>query len=259
MIAVLLDGGVRNWGLNKYFLCTFLVICMTNNTTITRHYNMYPVTDCCTSEHCQEIQKHIGSGSTDKEWMNIASCISLVPFVSDAFDRYVAYKCNCDAPSFYTTLCVMVKLSISQQGMLLSTGMPFCRAVAQTATSQSGLLQNIIPTTVQGFAFLTEFQCSCLPLPPVFSRFIWMEALSLRCLCHAACNLVTGCFLTSSRVLIEIHSLVLVILVTGFQVWYNPLTTTIWAWSSSRELTETLNCWSLNSPSPLANADSLLK
>lgn len=91
MIAVLLDGGVRNWGLNKYFLCTFLVICMTNNTTITGHYNMYPVTDCCTSEHCQEIQKHIGNSSSDTEWVNIASCSSLVPFVSDAFVRYVAY------------------------------------------------------------------------------------------------------------------------------------------------------------------------
>jgi len=99
-IAVWLRVVIRNWGLDEYFLlCTFLVICMTNSTTITGHYNMYPLTDCCTSEHCQEIKKHIGGSSTDTEWVNVVFCISLTPFVSDAFDRYVAYKCNCNAPA----------------------------------------------------------------------------------------------------------------------------------------------------------------
>lgn len=87
MIAILLGVVTRNWRLSKYFLCTFLAICMTNNTAITGHYNMHPVTVCRASEHCQEIQKCIGNSGSHTEWVNIVSCIYLVPFVSDAFDR----------------------------------------------------------------------------------------------------------------------------------------------------------------------------
>lgn len=84
MIAILLGAVTRNWRLGKYFLYTFLVICMTNNTAITGHYNMHPVTVCCTSECCQEIQRCIGSSSSSNtKWVNIVSCISLVPFIGD--------------------------------------------------------------------------------------------------------------------------------------------------------------------------------
>ena len=87
MTAILLGVVTRNWRLGKYSLYTFLAICMTNNTAITGHYNMHPVTVRCTSEHCQEIQKCIGSSSSNTQWMNIVCCIYLVPFISDAFGR----------------------------------------------------------------------------------------------------------------------------------------------------------------------------
>lgn len=90
MIAILLGVVTRNWRLSKYFLYTLLAISMTNNTAITGHYNMQPVAVCCTSEHCQEIQECTGNSSgssSNTEWVNAISCIYLVPFISDAFDR----------------------------------------------------------------------------------------------------------------------------------------------------------------------------
>lgn len=60
---------------------------------------MYPMTVCCTSELCQEIQKYIRGSYSDTEWVNIVTCIYLVPCISDAFDRYVDYKCNSNTPS----------------------------------------------------------------------------------------------------------------------------------------------------------------
>jgi len=49
---------------------------------------MHPVTVCCTSEHCQEMQKWIGSSSSsNRGWVNMMSCIYLVPFISNAFGR----------------------------------------------------------------------------------------------------------------------------------------------------------------------------
>lgn len=41
MIAILLGVVTRNWRLSKYFLCTFLAICMTNNAAITGDYILW--------------------------------------------------------------------------------------------------------------------------------------------------------------------------------------------------------------------------